>query len=248
MTNSNTSISSKQTFEYPIISGRNVFVLDFIEHLMNHHIVKRELKNIEMNNDMDEEEGGSIFDDFFGQAQTKKKEEKKTEDVKTINVNKEMLLGIISDYYSEKGYVLLGLLLAYENKDIKMNKISADNLVKNVIVEVVKGTKTDNNDSTDRVKKTIDELVKRFHLNKDDYFIFVRNQYRFLENLRLEFRFIKADKDTSTLLFRLEEELLKSVNFINVMTSYPFAIDLENDFTSLKSICSLIEYLEDVVE
>lgn len=201
-----------------------------------------------MNNDMDEDEGGSIFDDFFGQAKPKKKEEKKSEDVKTIKVNKEMLLGIISDYYSEKGYALLGLLLAYENKDIKMNKVSADNLVKNVIVEVVKGTKTDNNDSTDRVKKTIDELVKRFYLNKDDYFIFVRNQYRFLENLRLEFRFIKADKDTSTLLFRLEEELLKSVNFINVMTSYPFAIDLENDSTSLKSICSLIEYLEDVVE
>ena len=32
------------------------------------------------------------------------------------------------------------------------------------------------------------------------------------------------------------------------MTSYPFAIDLEKDHHSLRSILSLIEYLENVVE
>lgn len=231
-------------FAYPIISGRNVFVLDFINHLMDHHIIKRELKKAEMD---DDDEGGSIFDDFFGGGAPKKKEEKKQE-VKKIEVDKEQLLSIISDYYSDKGYVLLGLILAYENKDVKMKKSSADNLVKNLIVEVVKGTRADNNDSTERVTSAINELVQRFKLKKEEYFVFVRNQYRFLENLRLEFRFIKADKDSSTLLFRLEEELLKSIDFINVMTAYPFAIDLEKDQVSLRSILSLIEYLEDVVE
>lgn len=241
--------SLKQTFEYPIISGRNAFVLDFIEHLMDHHIVKRAIRDAGMDEDSDESgDGGDIFDDFFGQSATKKKEEKKTKENHTIDVNKETLLSIISDYYSDKGFVLLGLVLAYENKDLNMKRSSADNLVKNIIVEVVKGTKADNSDSTEKVTRSIDELVSRFKLNKDDYFIFVRNQYRFLENLRLEFRFIKHGKDSSTLLFRLEEELLKSVHFINVMTAYPFAIDLEKNLTSLRSICSLIEYLEDVVE
>ena len=242
-----TVASAKQLFEYPIISGRNVFVLDYINHLMDHHIIKRELRQAEQNN-YDDSDEGDIFDDFFGGGGAKKKEEKKQESTKKIDVDKEMLLSIISDYYAEKGYVLLGLVLAYENKEVKMTKTAADNLVKNVVVEVVKGTKADNNDSTEKVTKTIDELVKRLKLKKEDYFVFVRNQYRFLENLRLEFRFIKTDKDSSKLLFRLEEELLKSINFINVMTAYPFAIDLERDEYSLSSILSLIEYLEDVVE
>jgi hypothetical protein len=223
-------------------------VLDFVHHLMEHHIVKREIKKAEMQESSDEEEG-DIFDDFFGGGgATKQKEEKKKEEIKTVEVDKEFLLSIISDYYADKGYSLIGLVLAYENKDIQMSKTSADNLVKHIIVEVVKGSKVDNCDSTDKVIKAIDELVKRFSLKKEDYYIFVRNQYRFLENLRLEFRFIKADKDSATLLFRLEEELMKSINFINVMTSYPFAIDLEKDNSSLKSILSLIEYLEEVVE
>lgn len=242
-----TIVPTKQIFEYPIISGRNVFVLDYINHLLDHHIIKRELRQAELNN-YDDSDEGDIFDDFFGGGGAKKKEEKKQATTKTIDVDKEMLLSIISDYYAEKGYVLLGLILAYENKDVNMTKTAADNLVKNVVVEVVKGTKADNSDSTEKVTKTIDELVKRLKLKKEDYFVFVRNQYRFLENLRLEFRFIKTDKDSSKLLFRLEEELLKSINFINVMTAYPFAIDLEKDEASLTSILSLIEYLEDVVE
>lgn len=238
----------KQQFQYPIISGRNVFVLEFIHQLMEHHLIKRELQKAKLQEDMDDDDGGDIFDDFFGGSAPKKKEEKKEEKIPTIEVDKEMLLSIINDYYCDKGYVLLGLVLAYENRDISMVKASADNLVKNVIMEVVKGTRSDNDDSTDKVTKAINELVDRFKLKKDSYFIFVRNQYRFLENLRLEFRFIKADKDSSMLLFRLEEELVKSIDFINVMTSYPFAIDLEKDETSLRSISSLIEYLESVVE
>jgi len=98
------------------------------------------------------------------------------------------------------------------------------------------------------VSNAVDKLVEKFGLKREDYFIFVRNQYRFLENLRLEFRFIKSDNDSSKLLFRLEEELLKSLDFINIMTAYPLAIDLENDSYSLKRILSLIEYLENVVE
>lgn len=94
----------------------------------------------------------------------------------------------------------------------------------------------------------MNELVSKFQLPKEEFYYFVRNQYRFLENLRLEFRFIKADKDSSKLLFRLEEELLKSLDFINLMTSYPFAIDLNKNPSSLKRILSLIEYLENVVE
>lgn len=226
-----------------------MFVLDFVHHLMNHHIVKREIKKAEMEESSDEDDDGDIFNDFYGGGGgSKQKEEKKKEQIKAVEVDKEFLLSVISDYYSDKGYSLIGLVLAYENKDIKMSKASADNLVKNIIVEVVKGSKVDNSDSTDKVTKAIDELVTRFSLKKEDYFYFVRNQYRFLENLRLEFRFIKADKDSSTLLFRLEEELMKAINFINVMSSYPFAIDLEKDSSSLKSILSLIEYLEDVVE
>ena len=157
-------------------------------------------------------------------------------------------LSIISDYYADKGFALLGLVLAYENKDITMSKASSSTLAKNIIVEVVKGTKSDNQDSSEKVSNAINELVQRLGLDKEEYYIFVRNQYRFLENLRLEFRFIKSDKTSSTLLFRLEEELLKSIDFINVMTSYPFAIDLEKDQHSLRSILSLIEYLENVVE
>ena len=50
------------------------------------------------------------------------------------------------------------------------------------------------------------------------------------------------------LLFTLEEKLYKSLDFINVMTSYPFFIDLENDTYSLNRILALIEYLENIVE
>lgn len=238
----------KQSFEYPVISGRNVFVLDFINHLLDHTIIKRELRNAQIESSSDEEEGGSIFDDIFGGGPPKKKEEKKVVKVCKIEVDKELLLSIISDYYSNKGFALLGLVLAYENKDIKMSKAASDNLVKNVIVEVVKGTKSDNDDSSEKVTKAVNKLTERFPLQKEHYFIFVRNQYRFLENLRLEFRFIKADKNSSALLFRLEEELLKSIDFINVMTAYPFAIDLEKDESSLTGILSLIEYFENVVE
>lgn len=129
-----------------------------------------------------------------------------------------------------------------------MSKESAENLVKNVIIEVVKGSKSDNDDAAERVSSAISQLAKKFNMKNDVFFIFVRNQYRFLENLRLEFRFIKADKDSSMLLFRLEEELYKSLDFINLMTSYPFAIDLEKDSYSLKKILAMIEYLENVVE
>lgn len=216
---------------------------------MDHHIIKREMKKAKFQESSSEEEDGDLFDDFFGGGgASKQKEEKVKEVIKTVEVNKEMLLGIISDSYADKGYAILGLVLAYENKTIKMNKYSANNLAKHIILEVVKGTKADNHDSTKRVSNAINELSARFSLNKEKYYIFVRSQYRFLENLRLEFRFIKTDKDSSTLLFRLEEELLKAMNFINVMTSYPFCIDLEKNSSSLKSILSLIEYLEEVVE
>ena len=190
---------------------------------MDHHIIKRELKRLEFEESSSEEEDGDIFGDYFGGAsEQKQKEEKKKEEIKNIEVDKEMLLSIISDSYADKGYGILGLVLAYENRDLKMKKYSANNLSKHIIIEIVKGTKADNQDSTERVSKAINELVGRFNLDKEEYYIFVRNQYRFLENLRLEFRFIKTDKDSSTLLFRLEEELMKAMNFINVMTSYPF--------------------------
>lgn len=237
----------KDTFEYPIISGRNAFILDFIRQLLDTTVIKRELKKVEEDSSSDEE-GGSIFDAFMGGGKPKTKEKKKPENEVKIEVDKPMLLSIISDYYSDKGFALLGLVLAYENKEIKMSKASSNTLAKNIIVEVVKGTRSDNQDSSEKVTNAINELVNRLSLDKEEYYIFVRNQYRFLENLRLEFRFIKSDKTSSTLLFRLEEELLKSIDFINVMTSYPFAIDLENDQNSLRSILSLIEYLENVVE
>lgn len=238
----------KEGFEYPIISGRNIFVLDYINALMDHHIIKREIKKAQFQEDSEEEEGGSIFDDFFGGSSSKPKKEKK-EEVKQLEIDHETLLSIVSDYYSGKGFGILGLILAYENKDTQMIQGSADNLVKNIIIEVVKGSGSDNSDSSDRVTKAIDELVSRFKLlDKEEYFYFVRNQYRFLDNLRLEFRFIKSDKNSSVLMFRLEEELLKSLDFISIITSYPFAIDLEDDEQSLKNILSFIEYLENVVE
>ena len=137
----------------------------------------------------------------------KRKINKEKEPVIQIIVDKSMLLSIISDYYADKGFTLLGLVVAYENKDIKISKASASTLAKNIIVEVVKGTRSDNQDSSEKVTNAINELAQRLELNKDEYYIFIRNQYRFLENLRLEFRFIKSDI-SSLLLFRLEEELL----------------------------------------
>ena len=180
--------------------------------------------------------------------QNKEDTKKQAEPVKKIDVDKSMLISTISDYYSNKGFGMLGLILAYENKDVEMYEQAADNLIKNMIVEVVKGSKSDNDDAAEKVSGAINLLVDKFKLKNEDYFVFVRNQYRFLENLRLEFRFIKADKNSSTLLFRLEEELYKSLDFINVMTSYPFFIDLEKDVYSLNRILALIEYLENVVE
>lgn len=216
---------------------------------MDHHIVKREIKKAQFQESSSEEEDGDLFDDFFGGGGgAKQKEEKKKEEVKSIEVDKEALLSIISDSYADKGFGILGLVLAYENKDIKMKHYSANNLSKHIIIEVVKGTQADNDDSIKRVSKAISELESRFLIDKEEYFIFVRNQYRFLDNLRLEFRFIQTDKDASTLLFRLEDELLKAINFINVMTSYPFCIDLEKSADSISSILSLIEFLEGIVK
>jgi len=118
-------------FEYPIISGRNAFVLDFVNQLLDHHIIKRELQKSKFaaeESSSDEDEGGSIFDDFFAGSSKKNEEaKKKAEPVKKIEVDKKMLLNIISDYYSDKGFVFLGLILAYENKEIKMSNEAADN-------------------------------------------------------------------------------------------------------------------------
>ena len=224
-------------------------MLDYLNHLMNHHIIKREMKKAQFQESSSEEEDGDIFDDFFGGGgASKQKEEKKKEEIKTVQVDKESLLSIISDSYADTGYGILGLVPAYENKDVQMKRYSANNLSKHIITEVVKGTQADNDDSIKRVSKAISELSTRFLIDKDEYFIFVRNQYRFLDNLRLEFRFIQTDKDSSTLLFRLEDELLKAINFINVMTSYPFCIDLEKNTESVSSILSLIEFLEGIVK
>ena len=185
--NTNTlSKSSKQLFKYPIISGRNSFVIDFIKQLLNNPIIKKETNKFEFDNSSSDDENGSIFD-MFSDSKSKNKNQIKSQDIKKIEVDQNMLLSIISDYYSDKGFVFLSLILAYENKDIKMSKAASESLTKNLLVDIVKGTKSDWEESFDKIIKSIEELVKRFDLDKDEYFIFVRNQYRYLENLKLEF-------------------------------------------------------------
>lgn len=223
-------------------------LISFVSFLIT-SLLRENLNKIqEENSSSSDEEGGSIFDSIMSTPYNSKKNKSPTEKVSKIEVDKEMLLNIISDYYSNKGFVFLALVLAYENKDIMVSKATAESLSKNLIVEIVKGTKSDSEESFDKIISAIDELEKRFNLDKEEFFIFVRNQYRYLENLKLEFKFIKANKNSSLIMFRLEEELIKSLDFINVMTSYPFAIDLERDQNSLRSIITLIDYLDNVVE
>jgi hypothetical protein len=101
-------------FDYPIISGRNAFVLDFANQLLDHHLIKRELQKAQYAQDdssSEEEEGGSIFDDFFGGGPSKQDQNKKEKHVsKRIEIDKQMLLSVVSDYYTDKGFVLLGLI------------------------------------------------------------------------------------------------------------------------------------------
>ena len=73
-TKANKADSTQETngwFEYPIISGRNVFIMDFVNQLLDHHIIKRELQKQQYEEESSEEEGGSIFDDFFGGSSEK---------------------------------------------------------------------------------------------------------------------------------------------------------------------------------
>lgn len=66
-----TTKEADEWFEYPIISGRNVFIMDFVNQLLDHHIIKRELQKQQFEEESSEEEGGSIFDDFFGGSSAK---------------------------------------------------------------------------------------------------------------------------------------------------------------------------------
>jgi hypothetical protein len=68
----NHNVSSGFEFNYPIISGIDIFVLDLIEALMDHHIIRRQIEQSKMQQDFDDDDGGSIFDDFFGGGAQKK--------------------------------------------------------------------------------------------------------------------------------------------------------------------------------
>ena len=51
------------------------------------------------------------------------------------------------------------------------------------------------------------------------------------------------------ILYRLEDETLKLLDFINSMTNYPFLVDVvQDDEVSMKRIVGVINYLESLLE
>jgi hypothetical protein len=98
----------KKKYEAPLYTNYNYSLIDLVESLKKHHLVKREL-----NKDWKLDDGGgaggpeSIFDDFFGGPVVKKKEEKK---VGTLNIDEEKLVTEIIFDYLKRGYSLISFL------------------------------------------------------------------------------------------------------------------------------------------
>lgn len=81
--------------------------------------------------------GGSIFDDFlgFGKKETEKKESKVK---KGIEIDENLMIETISDFYCHQGYAILSLVLSFEHKQVKFTDTGSWRLAKNILTEIIK--------------------------------------------------------------------------------------------------------------
>jgi hypothetical protein len=182
-------------------------------------------------------------------VELRRNKEEKKEEVK-IEIDKNMIVDTVCDYYYNRGYPILGLIFAFEyfSYDNIPEPISEKFVKSNISLMISESTLSDDDDSGDRVNSLIVDLKEIFNIPQNLLFNYATSEYRSYNNLSAEFRFLKLKKKSSILLFRLEEELLKSVDFISEFTAYPFLVDMEKDIKGLSKVMSLISYLENVVE
>ena len=100
-----------------------------------------------------------------------------------------------------------------------------------------------------RLAIAIETLIERFQLKREFVHQFMRSQFMYLDRYEQEIQFEADHGDSQTLILRIEEELLKSLDFINLFTAYPFLIDIERgNLESIKTTERLIDFVERVLK
>ena len=85
-------------------------------------------------------------------------------------------------------------------------------------------------------------------MDADFIFHYVRSQFIFIGKFVKQIEFEQNYQNSFQLLTRIEIEVLKSLEFINTFSSYPFLIDtFEDNLEGTLKIKAFIEYLDDIV-
>jgi hypothetical protein len=121
-TDESVALRSKSLYRFslPLLAGRTIMLPEYVNHLKDHHIIKRALKEQEDEEMNSGGGGGSIFDDFFGMG-PKKETKKETTKKKAIDIDENLMIETISNFYCHQGYSILSLVLSFEHKETKFS-------------------------------------------------------------------------------------------------------------------------------
>ncbi|CDW90006.1 wd-40 repeat-containing protein [Stylonychia lemnae] len=238
----------------PHLSRYDYFALDFVKALKKNTNVKRQIQKTWNNGGGfgGGGGGGSIFDDFYGDssAQTQKKQEEVKQEESKLNVDESKIMEMVTFETSQRGYSLVSLLVMTENQDFveqmdrKYKQLLSNSLLTDVIQSMIHG---DYNGQISKLNKSINLLAERLDIEPKESKEFIRKQLKHIENLNLIIGYLIEDGKESV-MYKVEQEALKQMNFINSMADFPFITD--GGFKDKRgfNMIKMVDFLENLVE
>eukprot|EP00347_Sterkiella_histriomuscorum_P004436 403360465 len=248
-------IKQEEATEYvPFLSGYDYYALDFIKELKKNTNVKRQIqKTYNASSNFDGGGGDSIFDDFYGGPSKTQNQQKSQVDQSPVEnkliIDESKILEIVSFETSQRGYSLVSLISLTENSEFiqKMDKKYKQLLANALLTDVIQSLMHGEYGQISKLSKSIELLAEKLEIDKKESKEFIRKQLKHIENLNLIIGYL-IDEGKEGVMYKVEQEALKQMNFINSMADFPFITDGGYMDKRGFNIPKMVDFLENLVE